>query len=162
MCDKPHQNPGNRYILTPSFVEFQPRLQFLFCQALINTHVSCILIGSRDQTVKIWNIESCEKPIHTISCNSCVTSVAFTPTTEIVPPVLAIGTQDGNIRLLNFAVTEEVLSEKSWTANLNQAHGGAVRRMKWQHPAQTGELQLASCSDDHSIRLFSFKRIARK
>lgn len=56
---------------------------------------------------------------------------------------------------------QQMQHEVVWQAPLHQRHAAAVRKLCWRRDgddkgrAAVGSLQLASCSDDHSLRVFS-------
>eukprot|EP00898_Chlorokybus_atmophyticus_P008346 jgi/Chlat1/8512/Chrsp80S00640 len=132
--------------------------------------------GSRDKKVKLWRIDtSSEGDITTKAAvtlpmfASSVTAVAFAPQTDSNAPVtaahmLAVGLESGEIELWRVAQTADAAAAAQLTTRRLLAvkphlrHVAAVHRLRWRvvllSEGSFGALQLASCSADHSVRLF--------
>lgn len=100
----------------------------------------------------------------TLSLPAAVTSVAIAPASSVasdgsVTWHLAVGLEDGSVQLWRVAETgaeaaglPSHAASSVWQAPKFNAHAGAVRRLAWRE--RQSSLQLASCSEDHAIRLF--------
>eukprot|EP00210_Caulerpa_lentillifera_P007165 g6855.t1 len=114
--------------------------------------------GSRDQTVKIWSVMECEL-VHTISFKAPVTALSF-QLSSIGTNLLAVGLDNGQVEVWRVTMTDHgVVSEIQWTADEHSRHSGTVHQLCWSSSEALGlkipsSLILASCSADHSIRLF--------
>ncbi|KAL4430983.1 hypothetical protein ABPG75_006239 [Micractinium tetrahymenae] len=116
-------------------------------------------------------------PAATIDCGDSVHSVQFAPDCQHGSGAyhLAAGLEGGGLQLLRLAGTatanqagqgqaeqlQQLQHELVWQAPLHERHAAAVRRLCWRREGE-GEgsaaracLQLASCSHDHSLRVFS-------
>ncbi|CAD7699915.1 unnamed protein product [Ostreobium quekettii] len=131
-----------------------------------------IATGSRDQRVKIWEMTEMgplDRPIHSLPPMDCsVTSVAFAPQSRVHSDsvgngsthgrqsnILAVGLQDGSIQV--WELTMEATSMRSrqlWRSCRSNQHSDSVKRLRWTAAANQGGLYLASCSADHSLRVF--------
>ena len=72
--------------------------------------------------------------------------------------VLAVGLEDGALQIIGLQMSDQVLvgNETLWRSSVFEAHSDAVRRLAWRTcDDQVGaSAQLASCSDDQSIKIF--------
>lgn len=127
--------------------------------------------AARDQTVKVWRGCAAPQLVATIDTQSPATAVAFVPRACAgLQYVLAIGEEDGRIALWNGGAEPG----QKWTKYLeipaHLGHSSVVRRLRWrinaeeerkkkeekkEEKATTTRLQLATCSSDWSVRLFS-------
>lgn len=139
--------------------------------------------ASRDQLVKVWSTQGCSARGGSGSAQvplaaalpafpAAVTAVAFAPQAVGGGELLAVGLEDGAVSLWRLAVGAEQLEASCvWSAGRAVAHVAAVRRLCWRGARGTGaaeeqegqrngdgkvRLQLGSCSDDHSVRVFTF------
>lgn len=123
--------------------------------------------ASRDASVKLWTMSESgpsQKPCATLSLSATVTSVAFAPVSSTASDGsatwhLAAGTEDGLVQVWQIAETggeaagfPPVATSCVWQASPFDAHAGAVRRLAWRR--RTDCMQLATCSDDHAVKLF--------
>lgn len=115
--------------------------------------------ASRDGTTKVWSRSAA--PVTSIELKDAATAVAFTPAAHSSGKyILAIGEENGRISLWAGGAGKE-----AWTAVMeipaHLGHAGVVRRLRWRDNKNKDEkeankrLQLASCSSDWSVRLFS-------
>jgi WD40 repeat protein len=105
------------------------------------------------------------KPCVALSLPAAVTSVAFAPASSTatdgsVTWHLAVGLEDGSVQLWRIAETggeaaglPPVAASCVWQASRFHVHAGAVRRLAWRR--RNGAMQLATCSEDHAIKLFN-------
>lgn len=104
-------------------------------------------------------------PAAAIDCGDSVLSVQFAPTRRPGPYLLAAGLESGVLLLVQLAVVEPGGSgsqlaverhEVVWRSPQHEQHAAAVRRLCWQQEGEQagGVTLLASCSDDHSLRIF--------
>ena len=88
-----------------------------------------------------------------------VTAVAIAPSlSHAGNHVLAVGLEDGSLDLVGLRISDSELvsHETLWRASVYEAHAGAVRRLCWR-TCGYGDSDagvLASCSDDHSFKIF--------
>jgi elongator complex protein 2 len=131
--------------------------------------------ASRDKTVKIWAHSTVEQQINAKELTalpifpSAVTAVDFLPHTFTGTKaerryVLAVGLEDGRIELWSGVQRDQTaVSAIEWSnlyrINENLVHCGTVKKLAWRKWEKNGELEfdLASCSEDFSVRLFNFK-----
>ena len=121
--------------------------------------------ASRDQSVKIWRLPGAHCVLQ-IPIDTSVTSVAFHPISidhSLDCVLLAVGDENGNIcvwQLQHLSMSPPSF-DRLWTTDISCRHSAAVLRLLWttaqllhigSRPHQTSIL--ASCSADHSIRLF--------
>lgn len=128
--------------------------------------------------VKVWSLGAAEPllpaaPAATTDCGDCVRSVQFAPDCQPGASYhLAAGLDGGSVQLLRLeasasgadpqqpglAITHQQLV---WQVPEWERHAAAVRRLCWRRDEEAagGERRyhLASCSDDHSLRIFSVR-----
>eukprot|EP00761_Pharyngomonas_kirbyi_P001902 gb/GECH01001906.1/.p1 GENE.gb/GECH01001906.1/~~gb/GECH01001906.1/.p1 ORF type:complete len:809 (+),score=191.80 gb/GECH01001906.1/:1-2427(+) len=110
--------------------------------------------GSRDKTAKIWSMDNPEQSIQTLKFKQPVTAVQFGPIINS-KYTLAIGLENGEISIWTASTDHSELSfSHVHDIAHNDSHMSTVRRLRWQHNTENQELLLASCSTDHSVRLF--------
>ncbi|KAI9593713.1 WD40-repeat-containing domain protein [Syncephalis fuscata] len=106
--------------------------------------------ASRDKTIKVWQQQQTDsttdmvwQPVAVLQCNHSITAIDFAPANkEIVDGyLLGVGLEDGSI----------IFYQSNAKANL--AHGSTVQGLLWRHSNDT-LLQLATCGQDHSVRLY--------
>lgn len=97
-----------------------------------------------------------------------MTAVAFSPTLKTLPGdsaktsyTLAVGTEAGALELWEIILSTasdhaSVLSAALiWQASKFTAHSAAVKGIRWEDVGVEGESgRFATCSDDHSVRVF--------
>lgn len=123
--------------------------------------------GSRDKKVKIWTLVNSEwSCVAQIALKSAVTAVAFSPdkTSSFNGRdhhyLVGVGTEDGRIALFAETASDSVVWESVHTVDESICHAAAVRRIRWRRaksstsPSSEALLQFASCSIDHSVRIF--------
>ncbi|KAL3830857.1 hypothetical protein ACJIZ3_019659 [Penstemon smallii] len=126
--------------------------------------------GSRDKTVKIWEVEneSSVKLLTTLpTFKSSVTALSWLGVDrQKNSGLLAVGMESGLIELWSLYNTK--IENKSSTVEPNVAlfvrfdpfvcHVSAVHRLKWRKAEKSEEdstsMELASCGDDHCVRIF--------
>ncbi|WWC69248.1 uncharacterized protein I206_103185 [Kwoniella pini CBS 10737] len=115
--------------------------------------------SSRDKTVKIWipsiKDKSNWKVSEIIKFNEATTSVSIiSPNINERKYLLAVGTEIGSISIYTLdIIEEEVKSKELIIFDESISHVGPVNRLAWRRK-DDGKLQLASCSDDRSVRVF--------
>jgi WD40 repeat protein len=149
--------------------------------------------GSRDQTVKLWAIDSQGRPQQKpVSCLPAfpvgVTAVALAPQHVCAAAaaaaggsvdaaslhLLAVGLENGQVQVWSIELpgqqqqqVGEFRVQQLWASQVWEQHAAAVRRLRWA-PASVDWLcgrsaaggaggcclQLASCGDDHSVRVY--------
>ncbi|KAI0699397.1 WD40 repeat-like protein [Cytidiella melzeri] len=125
--------------------------------------------ASRDKTVKIWHtrhVGSSAKwtPEATLQLPEAATAVAFTSESLLLPisttPAhgcerrhLAIGLESGEIALYSNDISAPQEWHKGVLISSQFAHVGQIHRLAWR-PGQTGSVrQLASCSEDGTLKV---------
>lgn len=105
--------------------------------------------------MKIWKLQQ-DGPqlLQTLSLNSSVTSVACAPSGESGDCILAIGTENGIITIFHIQSAGNYHTEHIWQSPDHFKHGGAVRKIKIRVGGNCTNLTMASCSSDHSVRIF--------
>lgn len=117
--------------------------------------------GSRDKSIKIWSKTSEDgsswDAVKTIKFEEAVTAVDFAPVLlGNGKYVLAVGLETGDI-----IVKHSEDGGLNWntiaTSTKEIAHNGSINAMKWRRKESDGQrvLQLATCGDDHSVRIYS-------
>jgi len=124
---------------------------------------------SRDKTVKIWQGKENKDSIKWEICTElpvfeeAVTAVAFLPEFHPQGYILAVGEESGQISIWESSIKESPIPQK-WNLLIkfdkSISHIATVRRLAWRLPAiksekETKTYELASCSTDHSIRIFT-------
>jgi len=136
-----------------------------------------IATGSRDKIIKIWkksppsSTEDKKKAAHVEHFSfptfaESITAIAWIPVLpnifqKLYQYVLGVGLENGTISLW-FANAELSCWLPLIQIQAIHSHIDAVKRLRWRTPICTNnappelEIQLASCSTDHSLRIFSF------
>ncbi|KAI7885696.1 WD40 repeat-like protein [Lichtheimia hyalospora FSU 10163] len=116
--------------------------------------------GSRDKTVKIWAQADGEwKNVATIKFEEAITAVEFAPALMDGRYLLAVGLENGQIKLIAASV-QDITQWALW-ANVDDrlCHVGVVRSLSWRlHPAKKDVFQLASGGQDHSVRIINIQQ----
>ncbi|OCH94238.1 WD40 repeat-like protein [Obba rivulosa] len=117
--------------------------------------------ASRDKTVKIWHPATASdlarwSTIHTIKTSEAATAVSFAPSDEHGRRRLAVGLESGEILVYSASQADQSgwrldLSIPSGTAHVDQIH-----HIKWR-PAKNGIEQLASCSEDGTLKVLAIQ-----
>ena len=142
---------------------------------------------SRDSTIKLWQAASLHdkaKPVCTIQLEAPVTAIAFAPKQPCTNTAahsdkpaattsysIAVGLDLGGTSIWNVSclVAQDGTAIKAhascvWNAPLATKHCSSIRRLCWQAhdvPGDSG-LYLASCGDDHTLRIFSVSLSCRE
>ena len=129
---------------------------------------------SRDGVCKVWhvgNVSSSDVPCLTefrpfdgVSVTA-VDSISFGSGDH--PHFLAIGSEFGEIQLwsLQYEISKGVRCSKLFDFAPSSSHGSSVRRLRWNphsyseipnhhEPGTRYKIELASCGDDHFVRIF--------
>jgi hypothetical protein len=99
-------------------------------------------------------------PAATIECGDSVRSVQFAPASQPDGShLLAAGLEGGSVQLLRLAAAGagaegRPACELLWASAVYERHAAAVRRLCWWRDEE-GRQHLASCSDDHALRLYA-------
>nr|KAJ3421139.1 Elongator subunit elp2 [Polyrhizophydium stewartii] len=154
------------HTLTVTTIKFSPDGRLLLTAgrdrgwALFN--VEKALNASRDKLVKIWSKTGGEwSCVHMLKCNEAVTMIDFCPRMIAGAYVVATGLETGEIIL--HSVRQD--GSGAWSSSLasvqiaaSDLHVLAVKGLAWRPNFEpNGEICLASCSEDHSVRVFSLK-----
>ncbi|KDR83805.1 hypothetical protein GALMADRAFT_236196 [Galerina marginata CBS 339.88] len=111
--------------------------------------------ASRDKTAKIWQqVDTNWKTVMTIKTPQPATAVAFAPGEE-GRRRLAIGLENGEILIYS-----ESSASTEWrqdeTINSKLAHVDHIHRMAWR-PSTTNNQELATCSEDGTLRIIKVR-----
>ena len=72
---------------------------------------------------------------------------------------LACGSENGDIKIFSMSV-EHCAAVLTTAVHENLSHGRSVRKLQWKPTSSiTGEAVLASCGDDHSVRIFELSNM---
>ena len=122
--------------------------------------------ASRDCTVKLWHPKHCagagSKALASLPIfPSAVTALAMAQGDRSECHLLAVGLETGVISLWSVPAATNTMT-CFWQAPVHLQHGAAVRRLAFQELDQrtdsdTRTQHLASCSDDHTVRVFSVR-----
>jgi elongator complex protein 2 len=122
-----------------------------------NFDSSIFITGSRDTFIKIWSksqnpenlfIETLSKEFS--SAVTCVSIVPFQTKVKSNTEIILIGFESGEIQLYSY--DSKNLSLVSSVHNF-LSHGATVKRIK-SFITEENQIRIASCSDDHSVRIF--------
>ncbi|KAI8052937.1 WD40-repeat-containing domain protein [Syncephalis plumigaleata] len=119
--------------------------------------------ASRDKTIKIWQLTKSNdsanvvcQAVATLQCEHSVTSIDFAPIptgTTSHSYLLAVGLEDGSI--LFYQSTGNIQEwQEIGRVTSSLSHASTVQELLWRRSNDT-ILQLASCGQDHSVRLFN-------
>ncbi|KAF9904866.1 Elongator subunit elp2 [Lobosporangium transversale] len=137
---------------------------------------SLFATGSRDKTIKIWSKTAQVTPvwncIATIKLPEAVTAVEFAPKIpaengDVVKSsdhILAAGLEDGRIFLFKATASQPEAWSSLGEIKRELTHIGTVNGLAWrlatdESAGVKNKLQLASCSADHSVRLFNIRML---
>lgn len=110
--------------------------------------------GSRDQTTKIWAMPAAVgEPLllSSVDHGAGVTAVEFGA--AAAADLLAVGLENGSICLAR--VDSQGGHSVIVSLATRETHVNAVRRLRWNAAGSPEPVLLASCSEDHSVRVFS-------
>jgi elongator complex protein 2 len=113
---------------------------------------------SRDKKVAVWSAESgalaCKKPL---VLEDSVTAVAFAPLGSGAHYVLAAGQEDGRVLVIFWDPAKD--EDGEWgIMHSERVHHKTVKKLSFRpRPHNGGDLVLASCSSDHSVKLFKVR-----
>jgi len=123
-----------------------------------------IATGSRDKLVKLWyKPENSWKHLASLPAfASSVTCVSWSTQNSVIgndAHSLAVGLEDGSISVWNIDKENNIRLVYQLPESL--CHGDAVRRLRWRNKKVEGNVQLASCSMDHSVRIHTLRYLAQ-
>jgi elongator complex protein 2 len=133
--------------------------------------------ASRDGSVKLWAVAGCGGEPGDALCalpmGNSARSVAFAPAPAAAAAasagagsrvyLAAVGLENGTLCVLRLTWRQaegELAAAEVWRSSQFEQHGAAVRRLCWRQAAgdegleEQQQLLLASCGDDHSVRIF--------
>ncbi|KAI8898291.1 WD40-repeat-containing domain protein [Globomyces pollinis-pini] len=114
--------------------------------------------GSRDKSLKIWgSINGAYDLVETVTFKESVTAVDLYSSLIESNYVLAVGLENGDIFIIRFSLLDNKITVNENTP-LNQAdtHNGTVKSVSWRpNQSDTKKLELISCSEDFSVRMYS-------
>lgn len=111
--------------------------------------------GSRDCSIKIWgkNENSQFLEVATKEFKTPVTAVNFIQKTFYNLYYLIIGFENGSIKIMTFNRNNNEISDYL-DIHEHLAHGSTVKRIKSTF-GENNSIRIASCSEDHSVRIFN-------
>jgi elongator complex protein 2 len=111
--------------------------------------------ASRDKVVKVWKItNNGVQDVLSLKFDEAATACSFAPVERSNQFKLAIGLENGQITLANLKLDGDqlVLEDRK---DFTEFHASTVNALKWNSIINSdSSLELASCSDDHSVRLY--------
>ncbi|KAF2161011.1 hypothetical protein M409DRAFT_28618 [Zasmidium cellare ATCC 36951] len=117
--------------------------------------------AGRDKSVKLWRLsESTFETVSTITTGTSVTAVAFSSDLETSSFVLAYGCDDGSVHVAKIS-PETLAVHDTLALDPGIVHCKTINALRWRpRLTQGGEkiaslMQLASASDDFSIRIYN-------
>lgn len=115
--------------------------------------------GSRDGKIAIWSINEIENNIVPQMIldmqNQSVTALCFAPNIVQEFYLLAIGFETGRIEIRKVNIKLENVQLKLVDYDTSQAHHLTVKRLMFRPITCSQDLQLASCSSDHSVKIYN-------
>ncbi|TDL29335.1 WD40 repeat-like protein [Rickenella mellea] len=124
--------------------------------------------AARDKLVKVWQRQDPQATkwtaIATLKLKEAATAVAFSTQNESGVRHLAIGLETGEMLIYSGEVRESKVWHEVLILEKSAAHIDHVYRLAWRpHAADEnrGE-QLASCSEDGTVRLYSFSNLSAR
>jgi WD40 repeat protein len=112
-----------------------------------NSRVYLVAVGLDDGALQLWTVS--------LSADSVDASMTRGPNTNTAQGPNASTAQGANAAQTDWSKTAPSCV-CTWQATQFEAHAGAVRKICWRRLSDPASWQLASCSDDHSIKLFDF------
>lgn len=146
---------GDYKLIAASSKKDNPHSRIIWCCAWTQDS-SYFATGSRDGKIAIWSINTIEnnttpKMILDMQ-NQSVTALCFAPSCITQGfYLLAIGIETGHIEIRK--VNMENVQLKLLEYDTSQAHHLTVKRLMFRPTDQSHDLQLASCSSDHSVKI---------
>ena len=117
--------------------------------------------GSRDKNIKFWGkkVDKCEE-LGCYGFENPVTAINFSPIENKSSNVfsLFVGFESGDISVCRISIDEKfnLLYENLLNVNKYLCHSLTVKRIK--SVIKDDLLIIATCSDDHSVRIFDIKK----
>jgi len=113
--------------------------------------------GSRDEVLKVWREEDPTTALVTSKMHRSVTAVAFAPQLHKGSYLAAVGLESGAMSLHSLHLDPPALAPL-YEISPTLSHSDAVRRLVFcDLPTPAAGFQLASCSDDHSLRILTLE-----
>lgn len=125
--------------------------------------------ASRDGLCKVWLISNrgndiccCLLEFSPFNGTPCTAVDVFSSSVNDDVLVIALGSEDGDIAVweVNAAVEGSCSARLIVTAAENVSHGAGVKRIQWnprERSVDYGSRMLATCGEDHSIRVLNFE-----
>ncbi|KAF5369818.1 hypothetical protein D9758_001112 [Tetrapyrgos nigripes] len=111
--------------------------------------------ASRDKTVKIWNRDDAGKwrATVTLKTSEAATAVDFTPFDAKRRRLIAVGLENGHICI--YSNTEGSAWEHKASFDSSKVHVNHITSLRWrpQTSSETQSRELASCSEDGTLRI---------
>ncbi|KAI0939553.1 hypothetical protein AcV5_000934 [Taiwanofungus camphoratus] len=116
--------------------------------------------ASRDKTVRIWHPTNTEGPkkwtsVSTIRTAEAATAVAFAPSDRANRRRLAIGLESGEIQIYSCLQTSSSEWSLDLTIDFRTAHVDQIHRLMWRPTTDNTTMQLASCSEDSTLKVLT-------
>jgi elongator complex protein 2 len=114
--------------------------------------------ASRDKTVKIWRRADREEgkkwiPAASIKFHEAATAVAFAPYHADGRRRLAVGLETGDIHVYSSTPTKPSNWNLDVSLNSRTAHVNHVYRLAWRPTSTTSTKELATCSEDGTLKI---------
>lgn len=153
---------GGYELIAASFKKDNPHSRIIWCCAWTQDS-NYFATGSRDGKVVIWSTSMIEnntivpKTILNMQSQS-ITALCFAPNYIIQGSyLLAIGYEIGRIEIQKINMELENVWSKLLEYDTSQAHHLTVKRLMFRPTNDLHNFQLASCSSDHSVKIYDIK-----
>ncbi|PCH41385.1 hypothetical protein WOLCODRAFT_89239 [Wolfiporia cocos MD-104 SS10] len=118
--------------------------------------------ASRDKTVKVWRRPDADKAdkwtaIATLKTAEAATAVAFAPSHSPERRILAVGLESGEIVIYSSSLGSASEWQLDLTINSRIAHVDQIHRLSARPSTDTSALQLASCSEDNTLKILTVR-----
>lgn len=162
------ENDSKEYSL--AFVKESAHKRIIWSTHFCPFDPNILATGSRDGTVKLWRValDGSLELAHSFSPQftragkpDAVTSLSFAPSeSDTSRALLALGLESGRLELLQ--IDMQTLDKTTIIVSPSTCHIAAITRMAWRplttNDSKPNTLHLATCSADHSCRIFTIAR----
>jgi elongator complex protein 2 len=127
----------------------------LIYSVAISSDDKLLAAGSRDKTLKLWEISDNMKELTTLKFEDGVTSLEFAAQSDTGGHLLWVGLENGKIKLLKVSLEGQACELISLQGHWN--HHGAIHAIRYGYKQPDGKTHVvASCGEDHSVRIYEY------